>query len=890
MTPERWARIRELFDAALELQPTARARFLSEATYDDPSLAPEVMGLLASDLEAEAFLSTPARPTSSGDSLAAPGPSLLGRHIGPYRVLGEIGQGGMGTVYRAVRDDDQYHKQVAIKLVRGGMDAELVLQRFKAERQILANLEHANIARLIDGGSTEEGWPYFSMEYVEGQPIDRYCASLGVRERLELFRAVCAAVQHAHQHLVIHRDLKPSNIFVTADGVPKLLDFGIARLLGADAAGPGEAMPSMGWPLMTPEYASPEQVKGEAMTTASDVYSLGMLLYLLLARQRAYEIKTRAPEEVARVVCQQQPEKPSAVADRPLSRQLRGDLDTIVLKAIRKEPARRYQTVGELSEDIRRHLAGLPVQARGDTLAYRAGKFMGRHKPTVVVAGLLVASLLGGIVATLRQARIAEANRARAERRFDDVRRLANIVLFDVHGALANVSGALVARQLLVETALRYLDDLAREAGDEPALLEEVASGYERIAEIQGMPEWPSHGRSSDARTSLERALGLRRRAARGARAGAGARAAEARLLTRIGSVLAARGETGQALARHREASAILADLNAGSPSPQVRLDLAIVQVALGDDAWELGDLGAAANHYQEALVTAAAARGAEPGSVAAIRQVGVIEQRLGDAAAERKDWQAALAHHRASLAVDEELSLKEPQNAEIDRDLGTDLSRLGADAFELKDFPQALAAHERARELRERLRAAEPGDARALSDAAESRFEAARTLLALGRRAEALAEASVAVERWRSLVELDADNARWWDVLAGALTEIGRWETARGRRAAARARFEEAREIRLRLAAERPDFAANQKALEAVETLLEALREGRPLPNAAAGPPPRPVGRSQLCRSSTIGQVALHVSPPMPEAIVLLAITSPSAWVDVRNLKAILT
>jgi serine/threonine protein kinase len=378
MTPERWQRVKELFDAALERERATRVSFLAQAAADDPSLADEVLGLLDSDEKASAFLSTSPRPEYRNLASSEPVSVPVGRHIGPYRVMGEIGQGGMGAVYRAVRDDDQYQKQVAIKLVRGGMDSEFVIERFKAERQILANLEHANIARLIDGGTTEEGWPYFSMEYVEGQPIDQYCASrsLSTRQRLELFLTVCSAVQYAHQRLVIHRDLKPRNILVTEDGVPKLLDFGIAKLLGAEA---GQGATLTGLPMLTPEYASPEQVKGEGITTASDVYSLGMLLYELLARKRAYEIKTRSLEEIARMVCLAEPEQPSAVAPRALSRQLAGDLDTIVLRAVRKESVRRYPSVQELSEDIRRHLVGLPVLARGDTLSYRAGKFVRRH-------------------------------------------------------------------------------------------------------------------------------------------------------------------------------------------------------------------------------------------------------------------------------------------------------------------------------------------------------------------------------------------------------------------------------------------------------------------------------------------------------------------------------
>src|SRR5215831_14427341 len=269
MLPERRQRVEELFEAALAREPETWASFLAEAAAGDANLAEEVLALLDSR---EKVLGDQTLESPS-ESIALP----VGRRVGPYRVLSEIGHGGMGAVYRAIRDDDQYRKQVAIKLVHRGMDSDFIIQRFKAERQILANLEHPNIARLIDGGATEEGWPYFSMEYVEGQPLDEFCNArdLLLRQRLELFREVCSAVQYAHQRLVIHRDLKPSNILVTGDGTPKLLDFGIAKLVQEQTAAGATLV--TGFPMMTPEYASPEQVRGESVTTATDVYSLGMV-------------------------------------------------------------------------------------------------------------------------------------------------------------------------------------------------------------------------------------------------------------------------------------------------------------------------------------------------------------------------------------------------------------------------------------------------------------------------------------------------------------------------------------------------------------------------------------------------------------------------------------
>jgi serine/threonine protein kinase len=314
MTPERWQQVREVFDRAVALPSEERTAYLAAACANDADLRNEVESLLFSDGEAGVgFLNTPVLDLSLPGPM--PGRSRVGRRIGAYNILEEIGHGGMGEVYRAGRADGQYEKEVAIKLVRGGYDTAAVLERFRQERQILASLDHPNIARLLDGGTTDEGVPYLVMELIEGTPIDQYCNTheLNVTERLRLFLQVCSAVQYAHQRLVIHRDIKPGNILVTKEGVPKLLDFGIAKILdptsGSETtiAGP-----------MTPEYASPEQVRGEPITTATDVYSLGVVLYQLVAGRSPYPTTTRTPHEFARAICEWEPERPSSIVMRPI--------------------------------------------------------------------------------------------------------------------------------------------------------------------------------------------------------------------------------------------------------------------------------------------------------------------------------------------------------------------------------------------------------------------------------------------------------------------------------------------------------------------------------------------------------------------------------------------
>jgi serine/threonine protein kinase len=399
-----WTRVKQLFGQAVELEAAARAEFLDAACASEAELRQEVESLIASHVAAEAAALFEL-PAASG--LVAE-PSWEGRRIGPYRVLAEIGRGGMGTVFRAVRDDDQYRKAVAIKLVKGDLDAPL-RHRFEAERQILAGLEHPGIAHLLDGGTTEDGLPYLVMDYVEGEPITDYAEKrqLPVAARLRLFREVCAAVHYAHQKLVVHRDIKPGNILVDAAGTPRLLDFGIARLVSPAA----EFTPTLTLLRpMTPEYASPEQILGQALTTATDVYSLGVLLCELLCGERPYRFSTHDPQEWLRVVVEMEPERPSVLLSRrgdehgALAHKLRGDLDNIVLMALRKEPERRYASADQLAEDVRRHQDGRPVIARPATIGYRASKFLGRNRGAVAAGSACVIALLAATSGSARSA------------------------------------------------------------------------------------------------------------------------------------------------------------------------------------------------------------------------------------------------------------------------------------------------------------------------------------------------------------------------------------------------------------------------------------------------------------------------------------------------------
>jgi eukaryotic-like serine/threonine-protein kinase len=518
MDQERWRALKNIFWAAADCEPGTRAAYIEKACGDDTELRAEIESLLAAHAVNDGFIEQPASRHSLGLWKAEDGPSWIGRRLGSYRIVEEIGRGGMSEVYKAVRDDDEYHKEVAIKVLRGGYYSASLLDRFKIEKQILATLDHPNIARLLDGGSTDEGLPYLVMDYICGQPIDDYVThhNLALSQRIDLFRTLCAAVQYVHQHLMVHGDLKCSNVLVADDGTVKLLDFGIAKLLN-----PTPALPSAD-PLtvalaLTPEYASPEQIRGGPITTVSDVYSLGVVLYRLLTGVVPYPLSNEFSYELATRICETEPLPPSVAARANETAQhpgvwqhLSGDVDNIVLMALQKDPANRYASVEQLNEDLRRYLHGFPVAARPASVPYRVGKFLSRHKAGLAAASVLVLTLIGGIVATSRQAHIADLERARAERHFEDVRKLANTFMFDVEESIKNLPGATPARQMLVANALKYLDGLSVEAPSNLPLQRELATAYEKVADIQGGFLQANLGNAPDAILSYRKAAGIR--------------------------------------------------------------------------------------------------------------------------------------------------------------------------------------------------------------------------------------------------------------------------------------------------------------------------------------------------------------------------------------------
>ena len=720
MTPERWGRVKEIFAEALERDPSERTTYVEAACASDPELRVEVVSLLEAHETAGGFIEQEAAQRI-GLASVAPQQDWIGRRLGPYRIVGEAGRGGMSQVFKAVRDDQQYEKQVAIKLLKPGLDTDSLLRRFRAERQILAQLSHPNIAHLLDGGATEDGAPYLVMEYIEGKPIDAYCddRELGVNERLDLFRSLCSAVHYVHQHLMVHGDLKCGNVLVTDQGVVKLLDFGIAKLLGPAPGTSREEPRATTFLALTPEYASPEQVRGEPITTASDVYSLGVLLYRLLSGDLPHKATGSTTWALAQQICEQDPAPPSVTAVKAttgygrFAATLRGDLDNIVLKALKKAPDERYPSAEQLSEDLRRYLRGFPVAARPDTTSYRVRKFAQRHKSAAVAAGLFVAALIAGIITTSWQAHRADLERQRAERHLNDVRELTSVYLADVYDAVAYLPGGTKARKLLVENSIKYLAGLEHEAQDSPQLQRDLAVAYDRLGDVQGDYIGANIGDTQGALESFRHALRLRRGLVEHDPT-LQARRELLRSCVKLSELLMGQSAVAEALPLARE-GAELADTLLQDKGATER-DKRYAAAAYMNFGWAQGlSTGVAepgmklmekAQHIHEQLAAA------NPQDVDAQRNLVIVAGRMGDVYSEgANDPAKALPYYERALKLIEPIAAANKDDAELQRAKAFVFSSIADLQNDLQRPQEGLANYQRALDIIEPLRAADAED-----------------------------------------------------------------------------------------------------------------------------------------------------------------------------------
>lgn len=841
--------IDELFDAASTMDAAARAEFFASRrrSLDDSvltdSMVEEVRALLDANDEAleNDFLQ---QPYFKDDEEHRFNDAQIGQTLDGYTIRSLIAEGGMGEVYLA--HDEELNFDVAIKIVRGGFGRKDLIRRFHAERRILAQLKHPNIAKIFKGGTTKNGLPYLVMEYIDGHSITAFADEnkLSTRARLELFRKVCAAVAYAHQHLVIHLDIKPSNVLVTAEGEPKLLDFGIAKLLDPTRATDQTLTYAR---AMTPEYASPEQIKGEALTTATDVYSLGLLLYELLTGHRPYRLKNRRPDEVAQIICRQEPERPSVAVSRVeessleegkppvqlthestserrdgtperLRHTLRGDLDNIVLMALRKEPERRYVSIGQFSEDIRKHLAGLPVIAHKDTFSYRANKFIRRHKIGVAAATLVLLSLIGGIVATTWQAHVARQERARSERRFNDVRRIANSFMFEIHDSLVDLPGSLATRQLLVKRALEYLDSLVQEADTDRALQSELAVAYNKIGVLSFNVEksLESHlkatainealvkaepnnkiyreqladsynhvagimkdkGDTASALDYYRKAVGISEALVAGEPSKLSYLAQLRDLDDEFGLVLATSGDVAGALDKHRQAFTLAEQLATFNPSDtNDRRERVSAYLFIGKDLMDQGEYAAALETDKRALALCEALIATDPAN----RQYQIVlwatHRRLGETLAKMETTPDALRHYRQALGIIESLIAADPTDTGFGHYLSISHLAVGQTLAQLGETGKALDNYRRAIEISERLLANDPSRAETRFDLARIYAETGSLLTTTNKLDEASRYLQRATSLQETLVQTDTQNARAQSDLADVYFKVAGYD-----------------------------------------------------------------------------------------------------------------
>lgn len=771
MNPVRWQRVQEIFLTALELPDETRRDYLEQNCNSnrgeaDAELRAEIESLLASHFRAEESHSM----VSPFEDLApaAPAPRISER-IGPWQPGRLLDSGGMGAVYEAERADGSYAKRVALKLVHPGL-GESFGARFRHERAILARLDHPGIARLLDGGVAPDGRPFLVMERVDGQTITRYAAehSLPVAERLQLFLQACDAVAYAHQALVVHRDLKPGHIVVesTDDGAPrvKLLDFGLAKLLDDDS---DSALTRSGPGPLTLRYSAPEQLDGEPVTTATDVYSLGVVLYELLTESRAYDLAGLSLTLARNIISTATPDRPSEVAPAELRKSLRGDIDTVVLKALEKEPGQRYPSAAALADDIRNSLSGRPIEARPPTTGYRTRKFIRRNRVPVAAAAAAAMALLVGFGTATWQAVEADRAREQAETRFEIAQDAARALLYSVHDAIAGLPGSTPARELIVIHSLEYLDRLTEDAESDVALRLDLADAYFRIGNVQGNPTNNNLGRPEDAIASYRRGLGLLARD-QGISTEHLVRLlnVRGRLSEKLGVVVAHSESAHEALPYLRQA--IKAQEEAASLVPDDAFTATLLATAHINLADYLGhpyfpNAGRALEavaHYRiaetilEPLVN-------EQASLFAMRMYGVTFERRGSLYREAGEYGPATAFTRQALGVRQNIAARPDADVEAIRDVGVSYEQLGLIYSEQGDLPNATRLLEEAARISERLAEADPDSFLALETLSIIDRQLGNVYAQAGRRAEARRHLSRSVLTLERLSTRAAENPR---------------------------------------------------------------------------------------------------------------------------------
>jgi len=709
--------IEAIFNEVLALPSGERQALIEIRCGENARLKSEIYSLLRACAEEEALAAVRLREARTDARTG-----LDRKRVGAYEIDRLIGRGGMGAVYVAHRADGTFDKQVAIKLIDLPLATDLFRERFRMERQILAGLNHPLIARLLDGGVTCDQEPFLVMEYVDGVPIHRFCEDhrLSVAERLLLFKSVCEAVQFAHQNLVVHRDLKPDNILVMEDGTPRLLDFGTAKLLSPSADGMGSEFTRQGFQSFTPQYASPEQVLGNPITTASDTYSLGVLLYLLLTGVLPYELKEFTTAEMVRVICEQPPRRPTLPGSG--DQRIDADLEAILLKSLRKVPGERYLTAVQFALDVQAYLDGRTVSARRGTMRYRAGKFVRRHRIALFGAALVTASLTAGVAGVIWQAKVADRERRRAVDTSAEMRQLSNSLLYELDEAIKELPGSSGVQKLLVTRVLDHLDRTSKSAAGDRLVQLDLANAYTRLGNIQGNPYDQNLGDTAGALVSLDKALLIAQSLAASAARDNEALRALASVEQARSEVLWGVGKTPEAVESMRAATEAYERLVAErDATPALISEAGAAYGTLGDELGQpgtpsLGDLAGAIDAYRKDIRLDERALSLDPNFPRARRGLGIVQLKIGNVEIETDPAQALEDYRLAEERFDALPESKQDGlstlriRANVVRKKATAMRELGEYAQAIPLFDQALA-------IQKQIAAADPKDNRSLFD-----------------------------------------------------------------------------------------------------------------------------------------------------------------------------